>query len=65
MRAAIGVDFGTESGRALLLNLETGEELAVSVVPYSSTSIHRRSPASPQGSTSADGTDSPRHDLTG
>jgi L-ribulokinase len=31
---AIGVDFGTESGRALLLDLRTGEEAAVSVIPY-------------------------------
>jgi L-ribulokinase len=31
---AIGVDFGTESGRALLLDLDSGEELAVGVVPY-------------------------------
>ncbi|MEO8966866.1 MAG: FGGY family carbohydrate kinase, partial [Solirubrobacteraceae bacterium] len=33
---SIGVDFGTESGRALLLDAATGEELAVSVVPYAS-----------------------------
>ncbi|MDQ2894124.1 MAG: FGGY family carbohydrate kinase, partial [Actinomycetota bacterium] len=33
---SIGVDFGTESGRALLLDAGTGEELAVSVVPYAS-----------------------------
>ncbi|MGI9184139.1 MAG: ribulokinase, partial [Solirubrobacteraceae bacterium] len=32
----IGVDFGTESGRALLLDADTGEERAVSVVPYAS-----------------------------
>ncbi len=31
---AIGIDFGTESGRALLLDLSTGEELPVSVVRY-------------------------------
>ncbi len=31
---AIGVDFGTESARALLLNARTGEELAVAVTPY-------------------------------
>jgi L-ribulokinase len=38
---AIGVDFGTESGRALLLDLRTGEERAVSVVPYSHGVIDR------------------------
>jgi L-ribulokinase len=31
---AIGVDFGTESARSLVLDLRTGEELAVDVVPY-------------------------------
>ena len=46
MRAAIGVDFGTESGRALLLDLETGEELAVGVVRYPSTVIDRTLPGS-------------------
>lgn len=31
---SIGVDFGTQSGRALLLELGTGKELAVAVKPY-------------------------------
>jgi L-ribulokinase len=31
---AVGVDFGTESARSLLLDLDTGEELAVQVVSY-------------------------------
>jgi L-ribulokinase len=43
---AIGVDFGTESGRALLLDLRSGEELATSVVPYSSAVIDRTLPSS-------------------
>ncbi len=33
-RYAIGLDFGTLSGRCLLLNAVTGEEVATSVVPY-------------------------------
>ena len=41
---AIGVDFGTESGRALLLDLGTGEELAVSVAPYARGVIDRDLP---------------------
>ena len=41
---AIGIDFGTESGRALLLDLETGEELAVSVAQYASGVIDRDLP---------------------
>ncbi len=31
---AIGVDYGTLSGRALLVNVETGEELATAVLDY-------------------------------
>ena len=42
---AIGVDFGTESGRVLLLDLGTGEEVAVSVVRYPSTVIDRTLPS--------------------
>jgi L-ribulokinase len=41
----IGVDFGTESGRALLLDASTGEELAVSVVPYASGVIDSELPS--------------------
>ena len=41
---AIGVDFGTESGRALLLDLATGQEAAVSEVRYPSGVIDRALP---------------------
>jgi ribulose kinase len=40
-RYSIGADFGTESGRVLLLNLLTGEQYSSCVVPYAST--HGRS----------------------
>jgi L-ribulokinase len=40
----IGVDFGTESGRALLLDARTGEELAVSIVDYPSAVIESELP---------------------
>jgi len=42
----IGVDFGTESGRALLLDLRSGEEVATSVVRYPSAVIDRTLPSS-------------------
>ena len=31
---AIGVDFGTESGRAVLVDLADGHEIAIAVYPY-------------------------------
>lgn len=31
---SIGIDFGTQSGRAVLVNVETGEEVATSVKEY-------------------------------
>jgi L-ribulokinase len=43
-RYAIGVDFGTESGRALLLDLNSGEEVGTSVVRYPSEVIDRALP---------------------
>ena len=43
---ALGVDFGTESGRALLLDLRSGAELAVSEVPYPHGVIDRELPSS-------------------
>lgn len=33
-RYAVGVDYGTESGRALLVDIATGEEVATHVTPY-------------------------------
>lgn len=42
---AIGVDFGTESGRAALLDLGSGEVLATSVVRYPSAVIDQTLPS--------------------
>jgi L-ribulokinase len=42
---SIGVDFGTESGRVLVLDARSGEELGVSVVPYPSAVIDRQLPS--------------------
>ena len=43
---SIGVDFGTESGRAVLLDLDSGEDLAVGIVPYPHGVIDRTLPSS-------------------
>ncbi len=45
---ALGVDFGTESGRALLLDLDSGAELAVSEVAYAHGVIDRELPGGGQ-----------------
>src|SRR5271166_6366147 len=46
VRCAIGVDFGTESGRVLLLDVGTGKELAVTEVRYPNGVIDQRLPSS-------------------
>jgi L-ribulokinase len=43
---AIGVDFGTESGRAVLVNVSTGEEIATAVHRYANSVIDERLPES-------------------
>jgi L-ribulokinase len=43
---SIGIDFGTESGRALLLDLESGREVGVSQVAYANGAIDRALPGS-------------------
>jgi L-ribulokinase len=43
-RYSIGIDFGTESGRVLLLNLDTGEQHSSYVVSYASGVIDRSLP---------------------
>ena len=43
---AIGVDFGTESGRAVLVNVADGQELAAAVHPYANGVIDEVLPGS-------------------
>jgi L-ribulokinase len=44
-RYAIGVDFGTESGRVVLLDLDKAEDVATSVVRYPSAVIDQKLPS--------------------
>ena len=43
-KATVGVDFGTESARAVLVDVETGQELATAVHRYASGVIDQRLP---------------------
>jgi L-ribulokinase len=45
MSYAVGLDFGTESGRAVLVDLATGAEVATAIHEYANGVIDRRLPA--------------------
>ncbi len=46
MKYVIGVDFGTESGRALLVEVRTGREVATAVYSYANSVIDKKLPES-------------------
>jgi L-ribulokinase len=48
-KATVGVDFGTESARAVLVDVETGQELATAVHRYPSGVIDQRLPGTGKG----------------
>ncbi len=43
-RFSLGIDYGTESGRAILVNVETGEEAATHVLPYANGVMDEKLP---------------------
>ena len=45
MRYAVGIDFGTESGRAVIVDVATGEEIATAVHRYANGVIDEHLPA--------------------
>ncbi len=45
-RYALGIDFGTESGRAVLVDCADGSEVAASVYPYANGVLDERLPDS-------------------
>ena len=59
-RVTIGVDFGTESGRVLLLEMGTGEELAVSRGPLPQRRHRPGAPLDGQGAAAGHGASGPR-----
>ena len=54
-RYALGIDFGTESGRAVLVDCADGSEVAASVYPYANGVIDERLPDSDESSWSRSG----------
>jgi L-ribulokinase len=46
LKYTVGIDFGTESGRALLVEVSTGREVATAVYPYSNGVIDEKLPES-------------------
>ena len=40
----LGIDFGTESGRAVLMEVGTGKEIVTSIYPYANGVIDKKLP---------------------
>jgi L-ribulokinase len=47
-RFALGIDFGTESGRVVVIRVRDGEQVASSVIPYPDGVIDERLPGGPR-----------------
>ena len=45
---ALGIDYGTESGRVVVIRVRNGEEIASAVVPYPDGVIDEKLPGGPR-----------------
>ena len=46
-KLAVGIDYGTESGRVVVVRVRNGEELGSAVIPYPNGVIDERLPGGP------------------
>src|SRR5438132_14415748 len=46
-QVVLGIDFGTESGRVLVVRVRDGEQISLTVVPYANGVIEERLPSGP------------------
>ena len=47
-KVALGIDYGTESGRVVVVRVRDGEQIASAIVPYADGVIDERLPKGPR-----------------